>query len=202
MAYSSGEWAKQTNFKMFDYEGSRSEFLRLLAEFGEEPAFIARAKAPQLALESLLHNCSAKYEELLAWPYRHLSNLAQSIGGNWLRIAPLLARPESAAELEALHARMPFQGSTHSPWPTTEKASLRQFVDSAARFNRAWRVYLVGIDYESVNKPLRDYNRYYPLEKACAFGNETLSDEFQPLDLIDLAFLESRFPYLPLPQLA
>ena len=187
--------------KMFDYEGSRSEFLKLLAQFGEEPAFIARAKAPQLALESLLHNCHARREELLVWPYRHLSNLAQCIGGNWLRIAPFLARRESAAELEALHARMPSQGSTHSPWPTTEKGILRQFVDSAARFNRAWHAYLAGIDYESVNKPLRDYNRYYPLEKACAFGNETLSDEFQPLDLIDLAFLESRFPYLPIPQL-
>src|SRR5687768_13668235 len=42
-----------TDFTMFDYEGSRSEFLKLLAQFGEEPAFIARAKAPQLALESL-----------------------------------------------------------------------------------------------------------------------------------------------------
>ena len=28
---------------MFDYEGSRSEFLKLLAGFGEEPAFLARA---------------------------------------------------------------------------------------------------------------------------------------------------------------
>ena len=30
---------------MFDYEGSRSEFLKLLAECGEEPAFLARARA-------------------------------------------------------------------------------------------------------------------------------------------------------------
>jgi hypothetical protein len=49
--------------------------------------------------------------------------------------------------------------------------------------------------------PIRDYNRYYPLEKACAFGNETLSEEFRPLDMIDVGFLARRFPYLPIPQL-
>src|SRR5262245_11131549 len=114
---------------MFDYEGSRREFLKLLAEFGEEPAFIARATAAQLALESLLHSCHARREEMLHWPYRHLSNLAQSIGGNWLRIARFLAKPESVAELEALHAQMSFTGSTHSSWTATEKGSLRQFLE-------------------------------------------------------------------------
>jgi hypothetical protein len=187
---------------MFDYEGSRSEFLKLLAEFGEEPAFIARAKAPQLALEALLHDCNAKREEMLEWPHRHLSNLAQRIGGNWLRIAPFLARPESVAELEALHAQMVFNGSTQSSWTATDKGSLRQFLESAERFNRGWRAYLAGLDYESVNKPRREYNQYYPLEKACAFGNERIADEFQPLGMIDVGFLECRFPYLPIPQLA
>jgi hypothetical protein len=187
---------------MFDYEGSRSELLKLLAELGEEPAFIARAKAAEFARETFLHNCMAKREELLEWPYRRLANLAQCIGGNWLRIAPLLAKPESLAELQAVYAHMSFKGFAPSAWPPTEKGSLHQFLNSAKRFNRAWREYLSGIDYESVNKPLRDYNQYYPLEKACAFGNEIVSDDFQPLALIDIAFLESRFPYLPVPQLA
>jgi hypothetical protein len=187
---------------MFDYEGSRNEFLKLLAEFGEEPAFVARAKTAPLAIESLLHNCSAKREEMMEWPYRRLANLAQCIGGNWQRIAPLFAKPESVAELQALHAHMSFKGAAYSSWPATKEGSLRQYLDSAKRFNRAWHAYLAGIHYESVNKPLRDYNQYYPLETACAFGNEMLGDGFQPLAMIDIAFLECRFPYLPIPQLA
>jgi hypothetical protein len=187
---------------MFDYEGSRSEFLKLLAEFGEEPAFIARAKAPQFAIESLLHSCNAKREEMLEWPYRHLSNLAQLIGGNWLRIAPFLAGPECVAELEALHAQMSGNRSAQSDWLATERSCLRQFLESAERFNRGWRTFLVDVDYESINKPRRDYNQYYPLEKALAFGNERVCDEFQPLVMIDVGFLECRFPYLRIPQLA
>src|SRR5262245_42334491 len=187
---------------MFDYEGSRREFLKLLTELGEEPAFVARAKAAQLALESLLQGCQAKREELLQWPYRHLANLAQCIGGHWSRLTPFLANPESAAELAALHAQMSFTGPTHSGWPATEKACLRRFLDSAERFNRRWRAYLAGVDYESVNKPRRDYNQYYPLEKACAFGNEMVSEEFQPLVMIDIEFLECQFPYLSIPLLA
>ena len=79
---------------------------------------------------------------------------------------------------------------------------MRQYLDSARRFNRAWRSYLSGIDYEWVNKPRREYNQYYPLEMACAFGNEMLGDGFQPLVMIDIAFLQGRFPYLPAPQFA
>ena len=92
---------------MLDYEGSRSEFLKFLAEFGEEPAFIARARAPQIALESLLQGCEAKRDEMLKWPKHHLSALANHIGGQWSRLGCLLADPESAKLLETLHANMP-----------------------------------------------------------------------------------------------
>jgi hypothetical protein len=187
---------------MFDHEGSRSEFLKLLAEFGEEPAFIARANSVHYALESLLQGCTAKREEMLEWPYRRLEHLARLIGSNWNRIAPLLVRRESVAELEALHSQMSFNSYVHSSWFATEKSALREYVESAERFNRGWHTYLASIDYESVNKPRQDYNQYYRLEKACAFGSERLSEEFEPLAMIDIRFLESRFPYLPVPELA
>src|SRR5262245_59202484 len=92
---------------MFDYEGSRSEFLKLLAEFGEEPSFIARARAPQIALETLLEACEAKRGEMLKWPKHHLSALANHIGGQWFRLGCLLAVPESVKLLEAMHTMTP-----------------------------------------------------------------------------------------------
>jgi hypothetical protein len=187
---------------MSDYEGSRSEFLKLLAEFGEEPAFISRAKAAQYAFEALLAGCTAKREELLEWPYRRLEHLARLIDKNWQRLTPLLAKPEAVAELQALHSQMSFNSYVHSSWFATEKGALREYMESADRFNRAWNAYLIGIDYESVNKPRQEYNQYYRLERACAFGTERAGDEFEPHTMIDISFLESRFPYLPVPQLA
>ena len=176
---------------MFDYEGSRSEFLKLLAELGEEPAFIARAKAAHYLLDVLVQQCCQKREEMLHWPCSHLSNLVQRIGGDWRRIAPLLANPESVAELEALFDQISFKNSKIPSSSLTDKGSLRQYLDSAEPFNRAWRHYLEGLDYESVNAPRRAYNQYYPLEKACAFGNSMDSDGFQPLDMIDIRFLSA-----------
>jgi hypothetical protein len=187
---------------MHDYEGSRSEFLKLLAQAGEEPSFIVRARSAESAFDALLQNCLAKREDLLRWPYRHLANLAQHIGGDWQRIAPLLAKPESAAELKELHARAPKQFAKIPNCSATDKGSLRQFLDSAERFNRGWRAYLADVDYESVNVRRRDYNQYYPLEKSCAFGIEMVSEDFQPLDMIDIEFLVRQFPYFPVPKLA
>ena len=187
---------------MNDYEGSRREFLKLLAEFGEEPAFVARARAAEVALEVLLQNCRASRDEMLEWPQRHLANLAQRIDGDWHRLASLLARPEAAAELAALHAQVSIQVSPLPDWFATDSSRLRLFLESAERFNRHWHDYLVSVDYESVNSPRRDYNQFYSLEKACAFGNEMVSDDFRPLELIDLGYLECRFPYLAIPELA
>ena len=82
---------------MSDYEGSRSEFLKLLAEMGEEPAFIARPLAPGDALEALLQACEAKRNELLKWPKFHLAALAQRVRGDWSRLGSLLAGPEDVA---------------------------------------------------------------------------------------------------------
>ena len=104
---------------MFDYEGSRSEFLKLLAEFGEEPAFLARARAPQIALDALLHACEAKRDEMLKWPKLHLSRLAHQVRKDWSRLGSLFAVPESVAMLEALHASMP----ANAPVPNNQLAS-------------------------------------------------------------------------------
>jgi hypothetical protein len=187
---------------MLDYEGSRSEFLKLLAEMGEEPAFIARARAPRDALEALLHACEAKRDELLKWPRFHLVALAQRVRGDWSRLGSLLAGPEALTLLEALAASMPANSPGRSDWLTSDRAAVRQFVESGERFNHNWRTYVDGVDLESVNQPRRDFNQYYVLEKACAFGSEMVAEGFEPLGMIDGAFLYERFPLLVLPDLA
>jgi len=184
---------------MFDYEGSRSEFLKLLAEFGEEPAFIARARAPQIALEALLHACEAKREEMLKWPKFHLSTLANQVRQDWSRLGSLLAVPESVTTLEALHASMAARIPEQTSWLVSDQAALSQFLKSAERFNRHWTSYIDGMDLEPVNKPRRDFNQFYVLEKACAFGSEGVTEGFEPLGMIDRADLYARFPLLAVP---
>ena len=185
---------------MFEYEGSRSEFLKLLAEFGEEPAFIARARAPQIALDALLHACDAKRDEMLEWPKFHLSMLAHQIGRDWSRLGSLLAVPESVTMLEALHTNLPTKKPVQTNWLASDEAALRCFLESAERFNRNWRAYLDGLDLEPANKPRRDFNQFFVLEKACAFGSERIAEGFEPLAMIDHAYLYQRYPLLTLPR--
>ena len=38
---------------VFEFEGSRGEFLKILAEMGEEPAFVARAPSDRVSAGSV-----------------------------------------------------------------------------------------------------------------------------------------------------
>src|SRR5262245_24501419 len=122
---------------MLEFEGSRIEFLKLLAEFGEEPAFLERARAPQGALDVLVQACETKRDELLKWPRFHLSVLAQQIQNEWSRLGSLLAATESVAMLETLHASMQLSSPGQTGWFESDRAALRRFLESADRFNRA-----------------------------------------------------------------
>ena len=187
---------------MSDYEGSRSEFLKILAECGEVPAFIERARAPQLALDSLLASCEARRAELLRWPALHLTVLALKVRQEWHQLRSLLAVPQSVVLLEALYASLPTCDTSGSGWFTTNKSALGQFLESAERFNRNWQGYIENLDLEAANRPRREFNQYYALEKACAFGNETLAEGFEPLEMISSGDLLKRFALLSLPRLA
>jgi hypothetical protein len=155
---------------MFDYEGSRSEFLKLLAEFGEEPAFIARARAPQIALEALLHACEAKREEMLKWPKFHLSMLASQVRNDWSRLGSLFTVPESVTMLEALHASMATNMPVQTNWLVSDQVALRHFLESAERFNRHWGPILTAwIWNPSINRAATSISsmflrRHAPLE--------------------------------------
>jgi hypothetical protein len=97
---------------------------------------------------------------MLKWPACHLSALARRVQNDWSRIAPLLALPESVEVLERLHVSLLTASTAQTNWLGNDKSSLRQFLDSAARFNRNWSAYIDGVDLEPVNKPRRDFNQF------------------------------------------
>lgn len=136
---------------------------------------------------------------MLKWPKFHLSMLAHQVRKDWSRLGSLFAVPESATMLEALHANLPAKAPVPTIPLASDKAALRRFLESAERFNRNWRAYIDGLDLEPVNRPRRDFNQFYVLERACAFGSERITDGFEPLGMIDRAYLDARFPLLALP---
>ena len=91
---------------MFDYEGSRIEFLKILAEMGEEPAFIGRARAAEVALDALLGRCHRQRAELLEWPRRHFTVLLHRTAGDWSRIALHVAADDCHSLFNALSAKL------------------------------------------------------------------------------------------------
>ena len=97
---------------------------------------------------------------------------------------------------------MPCATTAQPNWLASDRAALRQFLESAERFNRNWQAYIDGLDLEPVNKPRRDFNQFYVLEKSCAFGSDRVTEGFEPLPMIDSAYLYERFPLLSLPSLA
>ena len=187
---------------MIEQEGSRVELLKTLADLGEEPAFIARARAPGLVLEAFLRSCEKTRNQMLTWPRFHFSKLRQRVTGDWCALAPLLREKDSVRMLETLDAQLPADKVRPISLLTTDKRMLVTFLNSGRRFNRNWQRYLQSLDLESVNRPRHDYNRYYLIEVACAFGNERVAEGFEPLAMIDRRFLESCLAPLKLPTLA
>lgn len=185
---------------MSDYEGSRTEFLTLLAEFGEEPAFVRRAMQVEFEWRALTQYIADERLDMLRWTKLHLATLADRVRRDWGRLGKFLTRPEDADLLESLYASLAPDEKILRNWLLTERRALRNFLDSAKRFNREYSDFLDQLDLTTINRVRRDYNDYYPLEKACAFGFEAVDTQFKPLAMIGRDDLLADFPLLVLPK--
>lgn len=184
---------------MFEYEGSRGEFLKLLAEFGEEPAFLRRASAVENSWSSLIKGCQLKRERLLKWPKEHLVNLRQRIRGDWTRVACFLPDPTEVVLVKRISSEWDECSRTSSARPWTDRSAFDAFMASAFRFNSSWRFFVEQLDLELVNGPRRLYNRYYEVERECAFGNTSHVRAFEPQPMVERDEIFRLFPLLELP---
>lgn len=187
---------------MFDYEGSRSEFLKILTEMGEEPAFLERARAPEVALTAMVTRCEKRYEELRLWPRRHYTAVRRRVRDDWSRLSPLTTSDTPDLIFKKLADQLPVVDDVRPPIFTTLGRLLGAFIVSARRFNTAWDHFIDDAGLENVNRLRTAYNKHYPMEKACAFGSEIGEGHFRPLPFLDRTFLTTRFPTLALPTLA
>src|SRR5215208_4681080 len=74
-----------------DFHGSRGEFLKSLAELGEDPAFVRRAQSVDEAWSQLCEHCRSQREVMLRWPWMHLNILGHRLKHNWSPLARYLA---------------------------------------------------------------------------------------------------------------
>jgi hypothetical protein len=188
-----------------DDEGSRGEFLRLLAEQGEEPSFLRRAQETQAAWQGVLDRCRSHRDDLLRWPRMHLANLARQVDGDWSRLESLLEDGRRVSVFRAWSddwsTRKSASKIAANVWSTV-RGSLMELARSVERFNRLWSEYARNVDLAEVNQLRLDYNRFYPIEKSAAFD----SGEIERLGFVPLAMATSddllaAFPLLELPAL-
>ena len=73
-----------------DFEGSRTEFMKMLAEQDAPPAYIQRAQRVEQIWNELLNQCRQEFAERLEMPRVRLAQLAALIDHNWSTLAVYL----------------------------------------------------------------------------------------------------------------
>lgn len=191
-----------------DYEGSRIELISLLAEQGEEPAFLRRHRKVVEAQQQFWNVASEKHRQLRATCEDMLVILKEKVAGGWERLADLLIQPSDWRILEQwwigweLPERAPHSHPYADQWLWSRDRALRKLLDAVKRFNATWELYVHTSDLELVNRIIDAYNEFYPLEKTCAFGIEDVSRlGFQELAKIERSQIRERFPKLEVPEL-
>lgn len=177
--------------------------MKSLAELGEDPAFVRRAQTVNEAWTRLLEQCRSQRELMLRWPWMHLSILADRLKYDWSPLARYLADEGQVTYFEDLYKdwKLSLESRTifANSWLSIRRI-LGDFVDSAGRFNGTWNKYLQDVNLEEINRLRREYNKHYPVEKACAFDCEDIERlGFTPLDPVTIEQLQAAFPPLTIP---
>lgn len=187
---------------MSEYEGSRTEFLKMLAEQDSPPAYLMRAERVESVWQGVLDECRKQQYELLEMPRTRLAQLADLIT---LRFATLdcYVGNEMAAYLAQLHQA--WQPQLRVPLPATNQPSkicraVKDLKASFLRFNRRWEAHVAKVDLSQVNYERDQYNDYYLVEKAAALGSDRLAEMgFERLAVCTHDDILTEFPTLRVP---
>lgn len=190
-----------------DYEGSRGELVRLLAEQGEEPAFVRRHRRLQESIRGLETHVLELRELELRVAKDLLGILGEKVAENWSKLSKYLVNPAESSVFEMIWSdlRIADDDRIHpyaDQWLWSIHRTLRKFSDAVEVFNQRWESKLRCVKLEKVNQLIEQYNEYYPLEKSCAFGIEDIERlGFEPAEPICIGQLVEKFPKLHCPQL-
>ena len=172
---------------------SDPEMRQLLGMYGV-PAFARRGQELEFALDHLRNGLVREREarlDMVRLRLRQWCEVATSPDdGSDLRNVPAL--------IEALHLSKPPAWAS-SPAPRRRRLAVaRDMLASIERFNRRWTAFLDGLNLDPINTMIDHYNRYYLLEKECAFASSrAASRNFRPIRPRTVEGLRAEHPPLP-----
>ena len=193
-----------------DSEGSRREFLEILAEF-DTPAYIQRGVRTEAALQRFLTDCRREREDRLEFSRLRLAQLAALINEEWSVIDPYA---EFADQNEIIGSVSEYLSDLHRQWspelrvplsPTLATQKTRRALGDLSKsfqaFNGKWKRFLHELDFTEINQVRADYNNYYVCEKAAALQSERIASHgFQELPPLTTADVVAEFPLLRVPR--
>ena len=187
-----------------DYEGSRGEMLKILADNDMPPAFIERARRTEAANDQVIQLAKKERYELLDMSRLRLGVLAEMIRQDWSLLKEFI-EDDSIEYLRALHSdwkpQLRVEVSASNQARRLKKA-ITELIESFSAFNRKWKTYVeLEANYFEVNELREGYNKFYVVEKAAAFDSERLArDGFVELAPFTADELLQTLPYLKLPK--
>ena len=188
-----------------DFEGSRTEFMKMLAEHDAPPAYVLRAQRVEQVCVSLLKHCHTVRHEMLELVATRLGMLAMQIDQHWDVLLTHVQNPEVVPKLEALHEDL--QPKVRVPLePTTSarriRSALKDLIGSLERFNRRWQKFVDGVDLSTVNYERQQYNDCYLVEKSAALGSDKLAEMgFERLEDCTTVDILAELPCIEVPVL-
>lgn len=187
-----------------DYEGSRTEFMKMLAEHDSPPAYVVRAQRVESVWQNLLADCRKQYQELLEMPRTRLAQIAHLIDHRWETLKAYVSA-DFAEYLKQLHRN--WQPSLRGELlPTTSGTKIRNAIKdlklSFTRFNHRWEKCVIETNLDHVNYERSQYNDYYLVEKSAALGSDKLAEMgFERLRLVTKDDIMAEIPRLRVPDI-
>ena len=188
-----------------DYEGSRTEFMKMLAEHDGPPAYVLRAQRVEEAWESLVRRCQKERAELLDMCKTRLAQLGALVDHRWEAVQGLVRNDRYDLYLSQRFDE--WQPKLRVPLEATDslrkiRAAMKELATSFERFNRRWETYLGNLILDHVNHERSEYNNYYLVEKSAALGSDRLAEMgFEPLELCTIDDVIEAVPYLQEPKM-
>ena len=161
-----------------EFEGSRAEFLQMLAEQDSPPAYLVRAQRVESVWQNLLSECRAEQYSLLEMPRTRLAQVAHLVDHRWPALASHVGNEMAGYLAELFEA---WQPQLRAPLPPTQSShkirrALKDLKLSFTRFNGRWAKFIAEVDLSEVNYQRAQYNDYYLVEKSAALGSDRLAE--------------------------
>ena len=178
--------------------GVEAEIRELLGLF-DVPAFARRGQDVEHSRFRLRHRLEQVRSGMLDMVRLRLKQWAAACPGPDLALTIFRARIDDLWLLARVPAP-PWARSAESP--RRLRVIGRDLITSVERFNRRWNTHLSGIDLEPLNGQIRNYNKYYVLEKECVLKSTRLAARnFVPKVAVTMDDLRAEHPTLPVPEL-